>query len=127
MKLQAHCEDRESDLLLHSLGELPYWRSWIVSLHVSRCHGCRREGARMLAVSGKIARALSPSGGSARLARPAVTVARGWMAVACVAAAVGLLVLAGSVAVVRYRALQAQAAAQQDIPCRPDLRNDKCR
>jgi anti-sigma factor RsiW len=120
------CGELESDLLLHGLGELPFWRSWRVSLHLTGCADCRQRAAGVAAVAAKMARALKPVGGAARLPRPAVTVAQGWLAVACVVLAVVGLLLGARFVSSRVGGSQ-PSASQQDIPCRPDLPSDKCR
>lgn len=121
------CGELESDLLLHGLGELSFWRSWLVSLHLAHCSGCRRKAAELAALSGRMARALRPAGGAARPPKPAVTVAQGWLAVACIVLVVAGLILGVRFAALRMSGSSPSAAAQQDIPCRPDLPSDKCR
>jgi hypothetical protein len=120
------CAEREPNLLLHGLGELPFWQSWLLSLHVERCGRCRAAQAKLLTASGRMAATLRPAGGPIRAARPAVTVAQGWLGMAALAIVVAGLLILGGIAVGRYGRGPAPAA-QQDIPCRPDLPNDKCR
>lgn len=121
------CGELESDLLLYGLGELPFWRSWRVSVHLSRCPRCRRQQAELAAVAGKMSRALRPAGGAARLPKPAVTVLQGWLAVACIVLVVAGLVVGVKLAASHLSGASPSAAAQPDIPCRPDLPSDKCR
>lgn len=122
---RMRCREIEPDLLLHGLGELRFWRSWLISVHVARCARCRRTQESLLSASGRLAAALAPPGGAARMARPAVSVAQGWIAVACIAALIAGLLLVGGVRAARMRSHG--TAAGQDIPCRPDLPNDQCR
>lgn len=122
------CANIESDLLLYSLGELPYWRSWAVSRHLAKCGSCRERQVMLAATSRQIAEALRPPGGGPRLpARPPVSVGQGWLMVASLVLVVAVGLLTVYVAETRYSAWQAARQAQQDRPCLPGLASDKCR
>jgi hypothetical protein len=121
------CSDREQDLLLQGVGELTLWQSLLLSLHTSRCERCRGTQARFLAASGRMAEALKPPGGSARIVRRAAPALLSWFVVACVAAAIGLLIVAGTAVAIRYGTSWGVGSTKPEVPCRPDLPNDKCR
>ena len=119
------CSDIDADLLMHGLGELPYWRSWTVSRHVTRCSRCARRQTELMAAARGMAETLrSPTG--IRMPATATTVSGGWLMVATVVLVVATSILAVYVGINQYASYRA-THTKASQPCLPGLRSDKCR
>lgn len=119
------CSDIDADLLMHGLGELPYWRSWTISRHLARCSRCAERQTELMSAARGMADALrSPSG--LRLPAAATTVGGGWLMLATLTLIVASSILAVYVGVNQYAAWRS-AHMKVNQPCLPGLRSDKCR
>ena len=109
---------------MYGLGELPYWRSWSVSLHLRRCAACRERQKSLKRASSAMAVALRPPVGGPRAGKPPVSALHGWLTIAAI-----VTFLAATFFTARYVAVAywRSHTLREDIPCRPDLPNDKCR
>ncbi len=124
------CRDRDSDLLLFGLGELPLWQRWRTALHLRTCARCRARQAELAQVSDQIAGALRPPSGGGGAGGPGTRIPVR-PAVSALAPLMLLLVLSmftlTLVAVWYAHSHWAIHQAAQDDGCRPDLPNDKCK
>lgn len=122
--MATKCTNASSDLLLYGLGELPYWRSWSLTLHLKRCPACRERHRQLQRVSSGLADALQPARGGPRMPKAPVAVMQGWLTIF----AIILILATGTLSVHLIRSVMLNAyAAGRALPCRPDLPNDTCR
>jgi hypothetical protein len=121
------CTEMDTDLLMHGLGELPYWRSWAVSRHLTWCGRCRKRQDELISVSRGMAETLMPPSGGPRLTVSPVTVAGGWLMIASI-----VLILATSILILYVTGTRLHVgpfahSTKINRPCLPGLASDKCR
>ncbi len=118
-----NCFDREPDLLLYGLGQLPGWQQFHVAWHLLRCPECRTRQTQLMQASQEIARVVQPAGGTLPkpLASPLWTLKSVLLVVLTV-----VVIVATTICVVRSHSV-ASAPAPKDIGCSPGLSSDLCR
>lgn len=125
------CEDRDPDLLLFGLGELPARQHRQVARHLRTCARCRARQKELAAVSVQIAEALRPpaaGSGGPRGSGTAAPIRPGLHALSPLILILTLGFVLMSLFGVWYVRSHAPAhPGGTDEACRPDLRSDKCR
>jgi len=123
------CEDRDPDLLLYGLGELPLREGWKNALHLMTCSRCRARQTSLIAANRHIAEALRPNAGEGGGGHPRAPLNRSlriWIAPYFLLAILGILMItAGVVGYVHSHSVS--HATTKDDGCTPGLNSDQCR
>lgn len=124
------CQERDMNLLLLALNELPLRARLQTAGHLRSCARCRARQKELVGVSGQIAGVLqSPYSGGRGTPTPPSGILPGTgrlPLLPLLAVVISLLVLLGAFWYMRAHTTSAPPAAQED-GCRPGLPNDRCK
>jgi anti-sigma factor RsiW len=126
-----NCQDREPDLLLFGLDELPSWKRRQVARHLRSCARCRARQQELAMLSSRIADALQPppdgtnSPWGAGMSQP-IRLLRYGLAPLALALMLTLLTLS-MMGIWYFETHHTAQSISKDAGCRPDLPNDRCK
>ena len=129
LECAMRCEEREADLLLLPLGELPLMRRLQTRAHLLRCPHCRERQERLMATSAMIAQTLRPPHFAGTIPHYRVVESGNWLRLISLAILLAILVfLTYRVAITLSGQGQVAVTGKAStIGCTPNLRNDHCR
>ncbi len=130
LHIKTKCPESDGELLMHALGELPYWRSWTLSRHTNRCMACAARRAEMAKLTTRLANTLVPPSGHVRLPKESVSIYRGWLNAILACFVCVFIAILGYVAFNQNGHnpnSHLDTVNSNTLPCGPSVKSDKCR